>query len=145
MSDVIPNIFLIVQAAKKVDFVNDEMKMVFLSGTYDECFVRDAQSFSDISQYEVSGLSYPAGGVPVTGQTITINDDLNELVYDVDDIYMSVSGGPFGPTRYGAIYNISNDDHLVYVFDFGEDKTVNDGAEFKIKIDDAGLMKAKQM
>lgn len=146
MSDVIPNIFLIDQAEKKVDFVNDTMKIAFLSGTYDESSLRDTSAFDSISCREVSGSNgYIEGGLPIYGQSLAIDDEANELIYDIDDIYMTVSGGTFGPTRYGAIYDISNDDHLIYIFDFGEDKTVNDGAKFKIKIDDAGLMKAKQM
>ncbi len=146
MSDVIPDIFLFDQAIKKSDFVNDDMKVAFLSGTYDECGLRETVSFADISGCEVSGSNgYTNGGLLIKGQTVVVNPDSNELIYNIDDIYMTVSGGAFGPTRYGAIYDLSNDNHLVYIFDFGEDKTVDDGAKFMIKIDDAGLMKAKQM
>lgn len=146
MADVIPDIFLYDQAIKKSDFLNDDMRIAFLSGTYSDCALRETISFSELSGCEVSGSNgYTPGGLLVKGQSVTVDTNTNELIYNIDDIYMTVSGGTFGPTRYGAIYDLSNDDHLVYVFDFGEDKTVNDGAKFKIKIDDAGLMKAKQM
>lgn len=146
MSDVIPNIFLIDQAEKKVDFVQDEMKIAFMSGTYDECGLRETVKFSDIQYREVSASNgYIKGGLPVYGKTLTVNTESDELIYDMDDVYVTISGGTFGPTRYGVVYDLDNEDHLIYIFDFGEDKTVNDGAKFKIKIDDSGLMKAKQM
>lgn len=146
MSDIIPNIFLKDQAEKLVDFPNDQMKVALMTGAYDECTLRDKTSYDQISGNELtSGAGYPTGGIPVTGQTVTVNNDADEVVYDIDDVGMAVTGGTLGPVRYGVLYDLDNSNHLVYIFDFGEDKTVNDGAQFKIKIDDNGLMKAKQL
>jgi hypothetical protein len=146
MSDIIPNIFLKDQAEKLVDFPNDTMKLALLSGTYDECSLRDTVTYNQLSAYEVPPFfGYSTGGIQVGHKTVVINDVANELIYDVNDIGMTVSGGTFGPVRYGVMYNLNNSNHLVYIFDFGENRTVNDGAQFKIKIDDRGLMKAKQL
>ena len=146
MADIIPNIFLKDQAEKNVNFPVDIMKVVLLSGTYDECYLRDVVSFHDISGYEVRPLyGYPQGGLPVTNTTITMNTQLNEIIYDMTDVSMTVNGGTFGPVRYGVLYDLNSSNHLVYIFDFGGDKTVNDGASFKIQIDANGLMKAKQL
>lgn len=146
MADIIPNIFLKDQAEKNVDFVNDDMKVALLSGTYNDCILRDVVSFDQISSNELSeSYGYHIGGFNVINKTLVINNIDNSIVYDMDDVGMTVTGGTLGPTRYGVLYDITNDNHLVYVFDFGEDKTVNDGANFKIRIDDKGLMKAKQL
>ena len=146
MSDVIPNIFIHDQAGKLVDFENDDMKVALFSGTYDECVLRDKVSYDDIAQYEVSPMyGYPQGGLTVVSKSVTTDNDANEIIYDISDVGMTVSGGTFGPVRYGVLYNITNSNHLVYIFDFGEDRTVNDGAQFKIQIDPNGLLKAKQV
>lgn len=144
--DIIPRIFMDDQAKKLVDFVNDEMRVALISGSYDACVFKEATSFDEFVSNEVPALyGYPQGGFPVGGKTVTIDTEENAVVYNINDVGMTVAGGTFGPVRYGIMYNISNNNHLVYVFDFGEDKTVNDGAQFKIKIDDNGLMKAKQL
>ena len=146
MADIIPNIFPHDQAKKIVDFENDTMKVALLNKTYNECTLRNATSFDEFVLDEAPALyGYPLGGFPVGGKTVTIDTDKNEVVYDMNDVGMTVSGGTFGPVRYGVLYNLSNNNHLVYIFDFLEDKLVNDGAQFKIKIDDNGLMKAKQL
>lgn len=146
MADVIPNIFLQDQAEKKIDFANDEMKVALLTGTYNECTLRETTSFDQIASKEVAALyGYTQGGLVVNGKTVTVDTDEDALVYDMNDVGMTVGGGTFGPVRYGVLYDQTNSNHLVYVFDFGEDKTVNDGADFKIKIDDEGLMKARQI
>lgn len=145
MADVIPTIFLKDQAEKKIDFANDSMKIALLTGTYNVCTLRETTSFDEISSNEVVSLyGYPLGGFPIGGKTVTVNTDEDSIVYNMNDVGMTVAGGTFGPVRYGVLYDTSNNNHLVYVFDFGEDKTVNDGAQFKIQIDDNGLMKARQ-
>lgn len=146
MADVIPIIFPSDESNKLSDFVNDDMKVALLSGTYSECALRGVVSFDQISDNELPALyGYPLGGFPVGGKTVAITDDGAFITYNMNDVGMTVAGGTLGPVRYGVLYNTTNSNHLVYVFDFGEDKTVNDGAQFKIKIDDKGLMKAGQL
>ena len=145
MADIIPNIFLKDQAEKHIDFVADTMKVALLSGTYDNCKLREKNKYDDISADEISQhYGYVSGGFNVYHKTVTVDTKTDSVLYDMGDVGMTVSGGTLGPVRYGALYDLSNDNHLVYLFDFGEDKMVNDGASFKIKIDDGGLMKAKQ-
>ena len=141
MSDIIPIIFADDQAKKKVDFVNDYMKVALLSGTFNECVLETITSFDEISSNEIPAqFGYTQGGFIVGGKTVHIDTLEYAVVYDMNDVGMTVSGGTLGPVRYGVLYDLDNDNHLVYIFDFGEDKTVNDGAQFKIKIDDKGLM-----
>lgn len=144
MADIIPNVFLKDQADKKIDFVNDSMKVAFMTGLFDESTLRATTNFTEIQSNQYTAqYGYVAGGYAVTGKTLTVVGD--EIVYNMDDIAMYVSGGNMGPIRYAVMYNTTNSGRLVYVFDFGEDKTVVDGAQFKIKIDANGLMKSKQV
>jgi hypothetical protein len=145
MADIIPNVFLKNQADKNINFSTDIMKVAFISGTYNEGALRTIHSYNQLSAYEVSAVyGYPQGGLPVGGKTVVVDTDKDELVYDMHDVGMTVSGGTFGPVRYGVLYDITDYNTIVYIFDFGADKTVNDGAMFKIKINDDGLMRAKQ-
>ena len=144
MSDIIPLVFITDQANNAVDFVNDDMKVALLSGTYDDCKLKSLTSYDEIKKYELSPYyGYQTGGFVAPNKSINTVDDM--LVYDMGDVGMTVHGGTLGPTRYAVLYDEDVDNHLVYIFDFGEDKTVKDGAQFKIKIDDKGLMGAKQM
>ena len=145
MADVIAKIFMNDQALKLSDFINDTMKLALLSGTYDECSLYNTESYDDISSNEINpSFGYDTGGMLVTGKNVITTTTEKPIVYDIDNIGFTVSGGTLGPVRYGAIYNVTNSNHLVYIFDFGEDKTVNDGGTFQIKVDDKGLFWAEQ-
>ncbi len=145
MADVIPNIFIDDQATKNIDFVNDIMKVALLSGTFTESYLRNTSAFDIISDNEIDGkYGYPAGGFTAINKTVTTNSDAERVVYDMDDVGGTVAGGTLGPIRYGVLYNASNSGHLVYIFDFGSDLTVNDGAQFMIRIDSDGLMYGAQ-
>ena len=146
MSDIIPIVFADDQAKKKVDFVNDYMKVALLSGTFNQCELENITSFDEIADREIPAqYGYTQGGFNVGGKSVSINTTEYAVVYNMNDVGMTVTGGTLGPVRYGVLYDLDNDNHLVYIFDFGEDKTVNDGAQFKIKIDANGLMKAGQL
>lgn len=145
MSDIIPNIFLKDISNGNINYVDDHMNIALCSGTFNGCHLRDIETYNQLSQFELSNkFGYTTGGIHVSNKSINTNAMLNEVVYDMDDVSMTVSGGNLGPIRYGVLYNTVNANHNVYIFDFLEDKYVNDGAQFKIKIDDGGLMKSKQ-
>ena len=147
MADIIPSIFAYDQAIGGVNFNTDSLKCVFYTDDYTSATIMDAvdyDSFS-LSGYEISaGSGYTSGGIDVTGNAVARNSATDKAVYDIDDIELAVSGGDFGPVRYAGIYNTTNTNNFVYFFDFGENKTVDDGANFKIKIDANGLMDAGQ-
>jgi hypothetical protein len=144
MGDIIPKTFIKGQAEKLIDFPNDFMKVALLSGTYDECYLKSVTSFNQLSAYEVPPIyGYPQGGLIVSNKTVSVSNINDDVVFDMNDVGMTVSGGTFGPTRYGVLYDLDANNNIVYIFDFGGDKTVNDGAQFKIQIDANGLMIAK--
>ena len=141
MADITPIKFIMDQASKKIDFINDEMKVALFHGTYNCVWLSGKETYDDLIANELPELyGYITGGFSVTNKTLTQDIENNVIRYDMDDIEVSVIGGTFGPTRYGVLYNISNNNNIVYIFDFTEDKYVNDGAKFKIKIDDGGIM-----
>lgn len=147
MSDIIPNIFIIDQAEKKIHFNEDNLVVAFYNGVFDEPVIRDSISYDSfpLSAYEKEETNgYTSGGVDVTGNTVTVDLETDEVYYDIDDVVITASGGPIGPIRYAGLYNSSNNNNFIYFFDFLEEKTVEDGASFKLRIDNEGLMKAKQ-
>ena len=145
MADIIPRVFIDDQASGRVNFASDDMKMALFNNVFNDCVLKDIVSYDQIKQYEIPECcGYYTGGLIVSNPTVGYDNNDGSIFYNINDIGMTVSGGTLGPTRYGVIYNTSTG-HLVYIFDFQEDKTVNDGANFKIKIDDNGLMKAMQL
>jgi len=141
MADITPISFIYDQASKKIDFVNDVMKIALFSGTYNCVWLSGQNRYEDLSHNEIPQMyGYITGGFEVQNKSLVIDVENNVVKYDMDDLEVSVVGGQFGPVRYGVLYNVSNLNKIVYIFDFLEDKIVNDGAKFKIKIDDGGLM-----
>lgn len=69
---------------------------------------------------EVSGTGYTAGGVAVTGATISV-DTQNNIVY-VDFNNVSWPGANF-VARGALIYNVTRSNKSIAVLDFGSDKT----------------------
>ena len=85
-------------------------------------------AFSDIGQLttvytttnEVTGTGYTAGGVVMTG--VTISTDVNTGTVYVDFADVSWPGANF-TARGALIYNVTQSNKSVAVLDFGSDKT----------------------
>ena len=85
-------------------------------------------AFSDIGQLttvytttnEVTGTGYTAGGVVMTG--VTISTDVNTSTVFVDFANVSWPGASF-TARGALIYNVTRSNKSVAVLDFGSDKT----------------------
>ncbi len=68
---------------------------------------------------EVTGTGYIAGGVAVTGATITTDAQTGTVYVNFDDV--SWSGANF-TARGALIYNVTRSNKSVAVLDFGSDK-----------------------
>ncbi len=146
MSDIIPSVFRLDQATGQVDFVNDTMKVAFMEGNFDDGFFNNIKSYDELTQYEIpEHAGYVTGGITVDGKEVVYDAISDNIIYNMYDVCMRVDGGRLGPIRFGVLYNVTRTSHnIVYIFDFLENKFVNDGAKFKIKISDKGLMRAYQ-
>jgi len=145
MADIIPHYFIYQISTKKVDFNSDEIKAILCEGTYDESVLRDVQTYADVSANEItSGNGYPTGGIVVSGTSATVDDANNRVAYHCDDLYFVASGGDIGPARYSVMYDPEGENTIIYIFDFGENKNVCDGANLRIQVDSEAFMKAYQ-
>tara|TARA_Y100000310_G_C20704329_1_gene833670 strand:- start:38803 stop:39243 length:441 start_codon:yes stop_codon:yes gene_type:complete len=146
MADIIPQYFILQQASKIIDFQTDEIKCILCSGSYDESALRDFQTLADVSANEIlAGNGYVTGGITVSGTSAYNDDANNRTIYKCEDLYFTTSSGNIGPTRYAVMYDPDGSDTIIYVFDFGEDKTALDGSNLVIKVDTTGFMKAYQL
>jgi hypothetical protein len=144
MADIIPHIFITNQALKKIDFENDNHKCILCSGTYSSATLFDASTYADVSAFEISGVNgYTVGGYSVDTSAYYLSAD-KQTVYDLDNPTWIASGGPIGPTNYAVLYNTTYENSLVYIFDFGEYKTAENGATFELNISTSGLMRSQQ-
>jgi hypothetical protein len=145
MADIISNVFLQDLSEKKINFNTDVLKCAFFVGAFNAETLRDVVSYNDITVNEATQqYGYITGGLSVTGNVVTLDTVLNELIYDIDDIIYDNNGGTFDTIRYGVLYNTSNSNRCIYVFDFGGDKVIGDGSKFRILIDANGLIRVKQ-
>jgi hypothetical protein len=71
------------------------------------------------TENEVEGTGYDAGGVEITGVTITSDVNTNTVYIDFNNV--SWPGAAF-TARGALIYNSSKSDKSVAVLDFGSDK-----------------------
>lgn len=145
MADIIPHKFITQQANKNVDFINDTIRCILCSGTYSEEILRDVESYYDLSAYEItSGGGYVIGGVVVSG-TSAYNDNVNNrTVYVCGDVTFNASGGNLLNNRFAAMYDVTANNTVVYLFDFERDRDIFDGANLTIRMDNTGFMKAYQ-
>ena len=117
MADITPINFIFDQASKKIDFINDVMKVALFTGTYNCVWLSGQETYDDVKHNEVPTLyGYVEGGFTVTNKTLVADVENNLIRYDMDDVEVNVIGGRFGPTRYGVLYNTSNDNKIVYIY-----------------------------
>ncbi len=144
MADIIPTYFLYEHANGNIDFNSDTFKWALCYGSYDSSFLYNVSSYSQLQTYELSaGNGYVTGGVQTSGST-SINTTTNVVVYNSSNPLWICSGGPIGPFRYAAMYDVTASDTVVYIYDPLELKTVEDGGTITISINSAGLMTSQQ-
>lgn len=82
-----------------IDWEVDTIHAVLLTSSYTPSQDND-DYWSDISAYEFSGGSYPAGGVSLTTKVVTQDNTNNRAVFDSDDVQFTGITGSF---RYVAL------------------------------------------
>lgn len=144
MADIIPFNFQYQESIGTLNFNNDVFKVALYGGDFTSACLVASTTYNDLSANELgNGFGYVTGGVQVsTSAYIDLTN--NQVVYDCDNAKWTASGGPMGPVRYGALYECCNSKTVVYIFDFGINKTVYDGSDFTIAIDSNGLFRKIQ-
>lgn len=143
MADVIYNGFLEYLANGVIDLENDEIKCAILSAAYTPD--RDADDkFGDISDHEVSGTGYTAGGQALANKVLT-KDNTGDLVkFDADNPAWPMV--TFTDGRWAAIYKnavADADKKLIGAWDFGSSKSPS-AVLFTAIINADGLLRLKQ-
>jgi|TARA_R100000234_G_scaffold326_1_gene269 hypothetical protein len=101
-----------------VDFDADTFKIALF--TSDATLNASTTTYADSNQ--VSSTNYTAGGVALTGATVSVSDNI-AFVDFADATWSNVTF----TARGALIYNTSNSNASIAVLDFGSDKTVTNG------------------
>ena len=115
-----------------LDLNNDVLKVALMANTY----TVDKDNNTFVNTYEISGTGYTAGGKTLTGSVVTQDDTGDLAKWDADDVEWPSSSIT---ARYAIIYNTSNADAIVCVFDFGTDQTATNGL-FALRWNASGIM-----
>ena len=131
MASFIYNNFLEIIGEEEIDLNNDTFKIMLL----DDGHTPDADHTkkTDIVGDEISGTGYTAGGETLTN--VTWSKSGSTVTFDADDVIWSDSTFT---ARYAVIYDSTNEDYLVCLFDFnGNHSFVT--ATFTIEINSSGI------
>lgn len=102
---------------------------------------KDDNVWSDVSANEISSAGYTAGGQALANLAITQDDTSDKAVLDCDDL--SWSGITLTDARYLVLYDTSNSDNIICIYDFGTDQTITAGT-WQVSINALGLLSLKQ-
>lgn len=106
-------------AAKKIDLVNDDIKVMLVTSAYTPN-VDTHGTKADVTG-EVSGSGYTAGGKSLTGKSLTQKVAPNTWTWDADDVTWTGASVTF---RYAVLYDDSHTDKpLVGYVDFGANQS----------------------
>lgn len=139
MADIIPHSFFHEAMQANHDLATpDTIKTLLTSSSYTPDADHDLKE--DVTNELSDENGYSTGGA-TTAPTVADDDANNKATIDIADPSWTASGGAIGPARYGVTYNDTHaSDALIYIFDFTEDYTANDGADFTIVIDATNLL-----
>ena len=123
---------------KEIDFDSDTVRAMLVTSTYTPN--QDTHRYKSSVTGEAAGSGYTAGGVTLTGRTVTYDTATNTLVLDCDDpTWAAVSV----TARYLVVYRSTGSDAtspLICYEDFGADKTSSGGA-FIFQVPASGLLR----
>lgn len=120
---------------KKIDFINDDIKVALFTSSYIPN--QDTDLYYDSITGQATGTGYITGGQALTTKTLTYDAPNNIVKFDANDTTWTNSTIT---ARYGLIYNntpASNKPLLAY-FDFGSDKSSSAG-DFTIQWNASGI------
>lgn len=127
-------------AAGRINYLNDTIKVALLSSAYTPN-QDDHLYFSDVVANEVTGTNYVAGGVTLSGKTVTVDKPTNVTILDAEDPTWATSTIT---ARYAVIYDATPGTNatrpLIGFVDFGTDQSSQAG-NFVGTLDPTGLVR----
>lgn len=113
--------------SKEIDWLNDDIKVMLCTSDYTPD--QDIHEYKNDVTNEVSGTGYTAGGISLSGKTLTYDSANNKVMFNSDNplwINSTITA------RYSIIYDNTpvTDDikPLLGWVDFGEDKSSVEGS-----------------
>lgn len=122
---------------KKVDWLNDTVKVMLCTSTYTPD--QDAHVFKSSVTNEVTGTGYTAGGQTLASKTLTYSSATNTTTLDAADTVWPASTLT---ARYAVIYSdtgTAGTSPLIGYVDFGAD-VPSSGSNFTLTWDPSGLL-----
>ena len=126
-------------ADRRVDWVVDTIQCTLHTATYS--FDQDAHDFFNDATNEITGTGYTAGGVALSGKSLTYDTGTNEVRLDANDA--AWTGATFTArhaTTWKNTAGASSTDPLLTNVDFGADESVASG-NFSVQWAADGLAK----
>lgn len=111
---------------------SDVLKVALMTNLYS--VDKDTNIFNNTN--EVVGAGYTAGGATLTGSVAAQDDTGDQATWDANDVEWPSATIT---ARYCIIYNTSEADNIVCVFDFESDQTSTNGL-FAVRWNVGGIM-----
>lgn len=126
---------------KEIDFDTDTIKVMLCSTTYVPN--QDTHQYKSSVTGEVSGTGYSAGGVTLSGKSVSYNTSTNTLTLDAstDPVFTTVT---LTGIRYAVFYvdtGSSATSALICYMDFESDQSVT-AANFTITLPASGILQS---
>jgi hypothetical protein len=137
MANIITNKFLYNCLAA---FAGHTVKAAILADTYTPD--KDHNTWADVSSNEISSAGYVAGGQELANLAATEDDAGDKAFLDCDDL--SWSGITLTDARYLVLYDTSDSDNIIAVYDFGTNQAITAG-NFTVSINALGLLSLAQV
>jgi hypothetical protein len=137
MASVIFNAFKQKLMVGEVDFDTDVFNVALLTSSFTPN-IDTMMVWGDtgVSSNEITGVAYVTGGTVLAGMTVTLNTSTDKAILDATDVTWASSTIT---ARYVAIYKATAPLWLVAAFDFGADKSSNNG-DFTVQWNASGIM-----
>jgi hypothetical protein len=143
MPNVVPNGLKQYLLDGTVNLVNDDL----YAALFDKNFTPDKDAhdnWGDIKASEMSGGSYPTGGVILADKAATHDDDSDKGKFDAGDVtFLNIT---LTDIRWVVVYKLGLSDaasKIITFYDLGANQSPN-GVDFRIKWNAGGLLTTSQ-
>lgn len=125
--------------ARRIDWVSDTINVLLTTSSYTEDV--DAHDFRNDVTNEVTGTNYSAGGVALSGKTLTYDSATNESRLDATDpTFTNITVSGIRKAVFYKSVGTSATDPLLWLYTFDGDQTLA-AADFIIQLAATGAAK----